>query len=319
MVHGRFDDTCPPPWARATQRAMTKAGVDATLEWYDDGHAVRAGLHRGDGPDRPLPRRPDARLSHPPAGQSVGRALELLRRRVGVRRGEPAVGSGHQRDEHGDEHDRAGDHEDQRDAAGVAVAEQPAPRVAALLGLHVGDQRELRDRADEERGDRAGGQLDALGEAEHPALGAERDDPLQDRLLGRLGGRDHGHEEEDAEDVEPGPLAHGEGHPEQGDGEVDEQEGADRVGAEAEPGDEPAADDEPEPGDAEDDAPRLDAEERQAVGVHQRDVDTGDQVVERREEDQRDQPRDGGDRGDRPAEVEARPALLRLRDRPRGP
>lgn len=39
MVHGRFDDTCPPAWARATQRAMTRAGVDATLEWYDDGHA----------------------------------------------------------------------------------------------------------------------------------------------------------------------------------------------------------------------------------------------------------------------------------------
>lgn len=39
MVHGRYDDTCPPPWARATQRAMTRAGVDATLEWYDDGHA----------------------------------------------------------------------------------------------------------------------------------------------------------------------------------------------------------------------------------------------------------------------------------------
>ena len=39
MVHGRFDDTCPPPWARATQRALTGAGVDSTLEWYDDGHA----------------------------------------------------------------------------------------------------------------------------------------------------------------------------------------------------------------------------------------------------------------------------------------
>ena len=39
MVHGRFDDTCPPAWARATQRALTGAGVDATLEWYDDGHA----------------------------------------------------------------------------------------------------------------------------------------------------------------------------------------------------------------------------------------------------------------------------------------
>lgn len=39
MVHGRFDDTCPPRWARATQRALEQAGVDATLEWYDDGHA----------------------------------------------------------------------------------------------------------------------------------------------------------------------------------------------------------------------------------------------------------------------------------------
>ncbi len=39
LVHGRFDATCPPPWARATQRALTAAGVDSTLEWYDDGHA----------------------------------------------------------------------------------------------------------------------------------------------------------------------------------------------------------------------------------------------------------------------------------------
>ena len=39
LVHGRFDDTCPPRWATATQRALTRAGVDSTLEWYDDGHA----------------------------------------------------------------------------------------------------------------------------------------------------------------------------------------------------------------------------------------------------------------------------------------
>jgi dipeptidyl aminopeptidase/acylaminoacyl peptidase len=39
IVHGRFDDTCPPRWARATQAAMQRAGVDSTLEWYDDGHA----------------------------------------------------------------------------------------------------------------------------------------------------------------------------------------------------------------------------------------------------------------------------------------
>lgn len=39
IVHGRLDDTCPPRWARATQAAMQRAGVESTLEWYDDGHA----------------------------------------------------------------------------------------------------------------------------------------------------------------------------------------------------------------------------------------------------------------------------------------
>jgi len=39
LVHGRFDDTCPPRWAAATQRALARAGVRSRLEWYDDGHA----------------------------------------------------------------------------------------------------------------------------------------------------------------------------------------------------------------------------------------------------------------------------------------
>lgn len=39
MVHGRFDDTCPPRWATATHRALLRAGVRSQLEWYDDGHA----------------------------------------------------------------------------------------------------------------------------------------------------------------------------------------------------------------------------------------------------------------------------------------
>ena len=38
-IHGRNDDTCPPRWATQTQRAMVAAGVEAELEWYDDGHA----------------------------------------------------------------------------------------------------------------------------------------------------------------------------------------------------------------------------------------------------------------------------------------
>lgn len=39
LAHGRNDETCPPRWARATQRALTEAGVDSTLGWYDDQHA----------------------------------------------------------------------------------------------------------------------------------------------------------------------------------------------------------------------------------------------------------------------------------------
>jgi dipeptidyl aminopeptidase/acylaminoacyl peptidase len=39
MVHGRFDDTCPPRWAAATKRAFVRADVRSELVWYDDGHA----------------------------------------------------------------------------------------------------------------------------------------------------------------------------------------------------------------------------------------------------------------------------------------
>lgn len=38
LVHGRYDDVCPPRWARATKQALDRAGVDADLAWYDDGH-----------------------------------------------------------------------------------------------------------------------------------------------------------------------------------------------------------------------------------------------------------------------------------------
>jgi len=39
LVHGRFDDTCPPRWATATRQALERAGVRAELAWYADGHA----------------------------------------------------------------------------------------------------------------------------------------------------------------------------------------------------------------------------------------------------------------------------------------
>jgi dipeptidyl aminopeptidase/acylaminoacyl peptidase len=39
LVHGRYDDTCPPRWASATQRALQRAEVSSQLAWYPDGHA----------------------------------------------------------------------------------------------------------------------------------------------------------------------------------------------------------------------------------------------------------------------------------------
>lgn len=39
LVHGRHDDTCPPVWARETQRALAGAGAESELAWFEDGHA----------------------------------------------------------------------------------------------------------------------------------------------------------------------------------------------------------------------------------------------------------------------------------------
>jgi dipeptidyl aminopeptidase/acylaminoacyl peptidase len=40
MHHGTLDDSCPPSWARATERAAQQAGVDLRLRWYEgEGHA----------------------------------------------------------------------------------------------------------------------------------------------------------------------------------------------------------------------------------------------------------------------------------------
>jgi len=41
--HGTADATCPPPWARTTQRLMQRAGVDSRLSWWPgEDHAFYA-------------------------------------------------------------------------------------------------------------------------------------------------------------------------------------------------------------------------------------------------------------------------------------
>ena len=51
MVHGRFDDTCPPRWATATQRALTGGGRERPAAVVRRRARVRAGVQRCDGPD----------------------------------------------------------------------------------------------------------------------------------------------------------------------------------------------------------------------------------------------------------------------------
>jgi dipeptidyl aminopeptidase/acylaminoacyl peptidase len=45
LVHGRLDDTCPPSWAAATQRALIRVGAQSQLQWYDDGHAFGSAFY----------------------------------------------------------------------------------------------------------------------------------------------------------------------------------------------------------------------------------------------------------------------------------
>jgi dipeptidyl aminopeptidase/acylaminoacyl peptidase len=59
--HGTADETCPFPWARATQRHLERAGVDSTLEVYDGEHHAF------------VPRWQD----------SIERTVQFLRRRLG--------------------------------------------------------------------------------------------------------------------------------------------------------------------------------------------------------------------------------------------
>lgn len=47
MHHGTDDTTCPPRWARHSNREMERAGVDVTLEWYEgEGHTFEAAFDR---------------------------------------------------------------------------------------------------------------------------------------------------------------------------------------------------------------------------------------------------------------------------------
>lgn len=44
LHHGTVDTTCPPRWARATQRLLARADVDARTQWWEgEGHTFYAG------------------------------------------------------------------------------------------------------------------------------------------------------------------------------------------------------------------------------------------------------------------------------------
>ena len=56
-VHGEYDDTCPPRWAVATQRALARAGVAQAAAVVRGRPRLQAGVLRGHGPHRAVLRR----------------------------------------------------------------------------------------------------------------------------------------------------------------------------------------------------------------------------------------------------------------------
>ncbi len=60
MVHGRFDESCPPPWATATHRALHRGRRRRPAAVVRRRPCLRAGLQRRDGPHRPVLRPPPA-------------------------------------------------------------------------------------------------------------------------------------------------------------------------------------------------------------------------------------------------------------------
>ena len=147
----------------------------------------------------------------------------------------------------------------------------------------------------EEGGERRGGVLHQLGEAEDPALALEGDRPLQDRLLGRLDDRDqrqpHDHADGEQDDRRP----EGEDRAHEPVDEVAVEDDPQRAGAEAPAGDVQPAADEGQADEAPQQPPRLHRHQRQTVGVDQGHEDAGHQVVEGAEEDQHFEAGDGPD------------------------
>ena len=86
------------------------------------------------------------------------------------------------------------------------------------------------------------------------------------------------------------------------------------VDAQAAPRDRDAAEDEAEARERDEEAPGLDRHERQPVGVHERQEDPAQEVVEGREEEQREQSGHEADRGEGAPDIDdARRALAPLR------
>ena len=107
-----------------------------------------------------------------------------------------------------------------------------------------------------------------------------------------------------AADVLPPPVADREERAEEPRHHHEEQHGANRVTPEAELRDQQTADDGPRGRDPQHDAPDLDRKQLEAVRVHEHEVDATDQVVEGRENDEREQPRRGPDRGNAAAQID---------------
>jgi hypothetical protein len=207
-----------------------------------------------------------------------------------------AGGPGNEGNGHTDE---AGQREHQGDASLGADAEPAADQVGAEAVGHRRHEHGLSEGRHQERRQGRRRVLHELGEPEDPALTLERDRPLQHGLLAGLDDRDQCQPDDHPDREHDDRRAQGEHRADRPGREIGGEDEPERIASDSATGNDDATADEGQHDEGEEQAPGLDGHERQAVAVHQGHEHTGEEVVERGQEQQREQPGHGADRLER--------------------
>lgn len=130
------------------------------------------------------------------------------------------------------EADEAGHDEDQSHPTVGSGSEPPTDGIGTSSVAHEGDDPGLGDWPDQKGSDRRRGSLGRLGEAEYSALLLVGHDPLDDRLLGRLGHGYQCHVKEEADHQRHDRRTDREEDRDRPEHDIDKQQGPHGIGPE---------------------------------------------------------------------------------------